>query len=120
MNKILLFLLLLFQISLYSQTKDATYLYVAPLGNDQWSGRLPVANKDGSDGPFKSLQKAKLKVEELNRSVEAKEGIVIMLREGIYEMNKIDIGLPKGDFKGMVKNRTWNITLNAGSKPEEI
>ncbi|MGH2565365.1 MAG: right-handed parallel beta-helix repeat-containing protein, partial [Ginsengibacter sp.] len=55
---------------------------------DQWSGTLPSANKASSDGPFKSLQKAKLKVEELNKLGEAKDGIVVMLRKGVYQMKE--------------------------------
>jgi hypothetical protein len=36
---------------------ESTY-YVAPNGNDAWSGKLAEPNKDGTDGPFKTLSKA--------------------------------------------------------------
>ena len=33
----------------------AVDLFVAANGNDAWSGRLAVPDKDGRDGPFASL-----------------------------------------------------------------
>ena len=71
MKKNILPFLLFIQISGFGQTSGLANLYVSPNGSDQWSGTLPSANKEGSDGPFKCLQKAKLKVEELNKSGEA-------------------------------------------------
>ncbi|HHK41194.1 MAG TPA: hypothetical protein ENJ50_02150, partial [Planctomycetaceae bacterium] len=34
-------------------------LFVAPNGNDQWSGTLPSPNDSKTDGPFATLQRAR-------------------------------------------------------------
>ncbi|PIY45734.1 MAG: hypothetical protein COZ05_06275 [Armatimonadetes bacterium CG_4_10_14_3_um_filter_59_10] len=34
-------------------------LYVAPVGSDAWSGRTPKANKQKTDGPFATLERAR-------------------------------------------------------------
>lgn len=35
-----------------------TVYYVAPGGNDDWSGRLPAPNREATDGPWRTLSKA--------------------------------------------------------------
>jgi len=42
--------------------------YVATDGNDDWSGTLPVANTQSSDGPFATLARARDAVRELKRN----------------------------------------------------
>ena len=42
-------------------------VYVSPAGNDRWSGRLTKADRDGTDGPFASLERARDAVRELKR-----------------------------------------------------
>ncbi|WP_109117497.1 right-handed parallel beta-helix repeat-containing protein, partial [Azospirillum sp. TSO22-1] len=37
----------------------ANAFFVAPNGNDSWSGRLDAPNADGTDGPFASLERAR-------------------------------------------------------------
>lgn len=34
---------------------EAVKLYVSPRGSDEWGGRLPEPNGDGTDGPFRSV-----------------------------------------------------------------
>ncbi len=60
-------------------------VYLSPLGNDQWSGKLAEPNADGSDGPLASFAAAQrvvrlLKQQATNRS----EPIVVALRGGSY------------------------------------
>jgi hypothetical protein len=43
--------------------------YVAPNGNDAWSGRLPEPNEEGTDGPFATLKRAQEAVRVLKREV---------------------------------------------------
>jgi hypothetical protein len=39
--------------------------FVAPKGNDAWSGKSPAPNADGTDGPFATLARARAAVREL-------------------------------------------------------
>ena len=58
--------------------------YVAPNGDDNWSGHLPEPNGNGTDGPFKTIQKA------LNL---AGPGDTIYIRGGEYVLtDKIYVG----------------------------
>ena len=64
-------------------------LYVAPEGNDRWSGRLQKPNGDGTDGPLATLHGARDAVRALKGSNQAPDGeIVIELTAGPYEMQE--------------------------------
>jgi hypothetical protein len=61
-------------------------LYVAPTGDDGWSGSMPSVNQDHTDGPLRTLPGA------LERSRQARRDDVtanlqIVLRAGIYVLN---------------------------------
>ncbi|MBC7319561.1 right-handed parallel beta-helix repeat-containing protein, partial [bacterium] len=43
--------------------------YVAPNGNDNWSGKLPEPNEEGTDGPFATLKRAQEAVRRLKEEV---------------------------------------------------
>ena len=43
--------------------------YVAPNGNDRWSGKLPAPNATRTDGPFATLERARQAVRQLKRQV---------------------------------------------------
>ena len=62
-------------------------LYVAPNGNDQWSGRLPAPNAAGTDGPLASLHAAR---EAIRRARAAAGGalgpVTVRVRGGRYEL----------------------------------
>ena len=45
---------------------QATLICVAPDGNDTWSGSLEKPNEEGTDGPFRTIQRAQRKARELN------------------------------------------------------
>jgi hypothetical protein len=49
--------------------------YVSPAGDDKWSGKLPAASTDHSDGPLATLKRA---------SDIAKPGDTCFIRKGIY------------------------------------
>jgi hypothetical protein len=64
-------------------------VYVSTTGNDAWSGRLAQANKELSDGPVQSLEKARDIVRRLKSDGELQQrGIDVCLREGAYSMTK--------------------------------
>lgn len=59
-------------------------LYLSPSGRDTWSGRLPAANADRTDGPLASLGAARAairKLQPLSAPVE------VRLRGGVYRPN---------------------------------
>lgn len=64
---------------------DELTLYVAPGGNDAWSGRL--AEPKGADGPFLTLQRARDEIRKVKTlSGLPPRGIVVEIRGGVYEL----------------------------------
>jgi hypothetical protein len=45
-----------------------TAFYVSLSGNDSWSDRLAEPNSKGTDGPFKTIEKARDAVREMKKS----------------------------------------------------
>ena len=72
--------LLLATVNALAQSANAFTYYVAPNGNDVWSGRLPEPKADGSDGPFATIQHARDAI----RSLPRKDQINVLMREGTY------------------------------------
>jgi hypothetical protein len=75
--------------------------YVAPDGNDAWSGTLPAATTDRTDGPFRTLARARDELRRLRSSGNAgPTGGTVTLREGTYPftttltLDDRDSGLP--------------------------
>jgi len=68
------------------QSGRAVAFYVAPNGNDAWSGRLPSSNRSKTDGPFATLHRAVEAVRELKRQQGGvlKEPVTIFLRVGVH------------------------------------
>jgi hypothetical protein len=62
--------------------------FVAPGGNDAWSGRLPEPNRTKTDGPFASLQGARdalRKLKAANTSTaDTQRGLTVFVRGGDY------------------------------------
>ncbi len=73
---------------LFSQSSQKQTFYVALNGNDQWSGMLPAPGKNNTDGPFKTFERAVLKIEELKRNGEMEHGMEIIIRGGAYPIQK--------------------------------
>ncbi len=61
---------------------ENTIFYVSPHGNDSWSGTLEAANDDNTDGPFRTLTKARDAVRE--KIPNAQSDIIVFLRGGEY------------------------------------
>jgi Right handed beta helix region/GH141 insertion domain len=60
--------------------------YVAPNGNDNWSGTLSAPNAQGTDGPFATLERARDAVRRMKGS--ANGPVTVMLRGGVYRLQK--------------------------------
>jgi parallel beta-helix repeat protein len=80
--------------------------YVSPSGQDSWSGKLPAPNARRSDGPFKTLTRARDAVR--SKLSQMDKDIVVMLRGGEYLLDEtIVFGLAdssKGKFKVIYRN----------------
>ncbi len=61
----------------------AADFFVAPNGNDAWTGKLPAPNAAKSDGPFLSIVRAQKAVREAAHD-KHESGITVMLRKGTY------------------------------------
>src|SRR4051812_19704605 len=67
--------------------------FVAPNGNDQWSGKLPQPNAAKTDGPFTTLGRARDAIRDLKGKQAPKESISVMVRGGKYYLDrKLDFG----------------------------
>lgn len=62
----------------------ALTLYVAPQGNDTWSGRLAEPNAARTDGPLATLPAALAAARAARAAGQAAEGVTILLRGGTY------------------------------------
>src|SRR5579875_1591114 len=63
--------------------------YVAPNGNDAWSGYLPYPNRTHTDGPFATLGRAQQAVRAFKKQHPTqKEGITVWLEGGRYELHQ--------------------------------
>src|SRR5512137_807023 len=64
----------------------ATNFYVGPDGHDTWSGRLPHANRDGTDGPLASLAGARDAVRGLKTKSPLSEPVHVVIADGRYAL----------------------------------
>jgi Right handed beta helix region len=64
---------------------DGLKLYVAPGGNDHWSGRLAEPNQ--GDGPFRTLERMRDEIRTIKRQGGLPAGgVIVELRGGVYEL----------------------------------
>ena len=57
--------------------------FVAPDGNDSWSGTLSAPNAANTDGPFASIARAQVAVRNLVQN-HPNRPIIVMIRQGVY------------------------------------
>lgn len=63
-------------------------LYVSPVGNDAWSGKLPAPNAARTDGPLATPNAALAKVRSLRSGgLGAQAPTVVMIRGGLYQLD---------------------------------
>jgi hypothetical protein len=71
----------------FGADEGALKIYVSPIGNDAWSGTLPEANPDRSDGPMATLEHARDRVRERHAKAGDRQGqTTIIMRGGRYEL----------------------------------
>lgn len=71
-----------------AEVRPAERLYVAPNGNDLWSGSLPETNGDGADGPLATLEGARDALRKLTAQAKVQSPVVISLRGGTYRLER--------------------------------
>ena len=60
--------------------------FVSPTGNDDWSGALPAPNAARTDGPLRSLDRARDAVRALRSTGSLLGGITVSIRGGTYSL----------------------------------
>lgn len=84
-----LYFITVFSVNVFAGNSSRIVFYVSPSGNDEWSGRLPQSNASATDGPFKTLEKARWQVEQINAQQQMPgEDIEIIIRGGTYMISK--------------------------------
>ncbi len=83
-------LFVLFLISNCSSEKISKHaLFIAPFGNDSWSGKLVEPNKNETDGPFATFKKARQAIRELKQLDKLPgNGITVYIRGGYYSISE--------------------------------
>lgn len=66
--------------------------YVAPNGNDQWSGTLAAANSKGTDGPLATFDRARMLVQSVQKS--GLSQINVQFRGGTYYLPATEMFTP--------------------------
>ena len=75
------------QASESKKVETAGDFYVAPNGNDSWSGKLAGPNAAASDGPFATLARARNAVGEMKkREGGLKRDVTVLVRGGLYRL----------------------------------
>jgi hypothetical protein len=64
----------------------AADLFVAPDGNDAWSGTRPTPNSDRTDGPLASPARALAVIRQLRKDKPPGRPMIVLLRGGRYEL----------------------------------
>ena len=82
MRAVTWFLIVACFVAVASVTNAATVLFVAPDGNDAWSGELPAANAQKTDGPLSTLSAARDRL----RTVPKDDDCSVIVRGGTYEL----------------------------------
>ncbi|MEA1875386.1 MAG: hypothetical protein U9N86_00845 [Bacteroidota bacterium] len=88
--KIILTVFVLFFLCRCSSEKIAdNAFFVAPSGNDSWTGKLAEPNKNDTDGPFATFQKAQETTRELKKTGKLPaNGVSVYIREGSYSISE--------------------------------
>ena len=98
MKHLLRFLLL--ACLMVTQQAGATDYYVNPTGNDEWSGSTKSANPNQTDGPFKTLERAKQAIRGLKKAGAYTDKVTVNIAGGTYTLTHplhfslMDTGLP--------------------------
>lgn len=63
-------------------------IYVAPNGNDSWSGLVSDPSADNNDGPLATIEKARDKIREIKNNGGLSSPINVEIKGGVYELSE--------------------------------
>jgi len=102
-----------------SNAAMSTDFYVDPKGNDSWSGTLKIANKQNTDGPFVSIEKAKQAIRTLKQNNIFNDKVTVNIATGRYYLSQpLNFNLMDSGLAG--KEVLWQgesgaqVTISAG------
>jgi len=78
---------LFLNVSLSSANPQLAEIYISPQGNDSWSGLVASKNTNATDGPVRTLERARDIVRRVKQG-KPNASIVVNLREGVYFRDK--------------------------------
>jgi len=75
---------LVMSLVILSSAAEAVEYYVNPSGSDSWSGKLKQANTQLTDGPFKTLERAKTEILNIKKQNKFTENVNVNIASGVY------------------------------------
>ena len=104
---------------------EGTTLYVAPNGQDRWSGALAEPNRDGTDGPLATVKGAQRR---LRQSIKEGRGaaVRVLLRDGTYAQSSTllftaaDGGAEAKEYPGAIASAPCTVTWGAYPREEPV
>jgi hypothetical protein len=72
----------------YAARGQVVQLYVAPNGNDKWSGKFAEPYAGGADGPLATLEGARDAIRALKKGGLPAGGVTVWIRGGTYRISK--------------------------------
>ncbi|TLN00624.1 hypothetical protein FDZ71_14260, partial [bacterium] len=97
-------------LSVHKEEEEMVF-YVAPNGNDSWSGTLASPNRAGTDGPLATLERARDEVRKLIAGNLTKD-VKVLVREGTYY-------IPNGFTLGPEDSGTEEHSITYAAYPAE-
>jgi len=102
-----------------SNAAMSTDFYVNPKGNDSWSGTIKQADEKKTDGPFKTLEKAKQAIRTLKQTNTFNDKVTVNIATGSYYLSQpLNFNLMDSGLAG--KEVLWQgesgaqVTISAG------
>jgi len=115
-NRTTLLLLILIALTNSGLLANPFTLYVAPNGDDKWSGRIAAPTANGQDGPVATLPAALTAARSARLdAAKVSDGITILLRGGLYELTEPLVLTPEDS--GANAKQPFTIAAYSGEKP---
>ncbi len=92
---VLLILVMGMRFPFAAASEETITLYVAPGGDDTWSGTLPTQDAAGADGPFATIVGARDAIRRLRSAGEVENPITVLVREGTYRISEPVVFTPE-------------------------